>query len=616
MKHFRATLVLLLLAVAAFAQSPISAPPLTTSILSFPVYTLNAAPVPGASLSLVGGSGQTVLCYWAVANYQIGSVMSPLGCINNGPGTLSGSNYVSVNPWSYPSSVTSVDILRTSSGVAPVGACNCAVATALTSGGTNDQSNSLSSYTVALVNPSSFGITLANEVTGSGATHLIYRQNGVLVKDLSLSGSGTVTGSGTTGFLSEWTSSSALGNSPMQESGSVITSTKGLSISINGGADKSFLGNNSPTTCTSGTATPLFDSNVVGCVNIIGTLNPPAATTGYAEGLYGQAFYSANLSNTPALAGVVGFVSNSGTGNPNYLAGVAGIGYLAGLSGTAANVAGVVGTGVAAGSSTIATLLMGVDAAIENNSGTTQPSAAGLHVRSPIFTSIVSTVYGLRIEDQTVGGANNPNPYGIFEAGTAKNQLGGNTVFGAPFGAGPSLGVLDVAFSRPAPGLMALGNGTASDETALFRSGNACRITADVTLSTSATNICSYSLPAVAKAWAWQCEFIYAVTAGTTPTLSVGVNASQTPTGTTNGTVNIYTSNTDVGVQGSAPISTSGATNLGTTGTLTPAATIFQGNSYGTLLAPGTAGTFAITMTGTGASFAGVVKAGSTCLAY
>jgi hypothetical protein len=223
MKIWRHLAWFLLLCGVVLAQNPISAPPVSTSILSLPVYTLNAAPVAGASLALVGSSGQTQIYYWAVANYQIGSVMSPLGNISTAPATLSGSNYVAVNPWSYPSSVVSVDILKTSSNVAPTGACNCAVATGLTSGGTNDQSNSTSSYTVTLFNPGSLGITLTNEVTGNGVSHLMYRQNGVLVKDLATSGGGTVGGTGTANSFAGWTGSSTLGNAPCTFTATAMT---------------------------------------------------------------------------------------------------------------------------------------------------------------------------------------------------------------------------------------------------------------------------------------------------------------------------------------------------------------------------------------------------------
>jgi hypothetical protein len=205
-------LCLALVSIVAAAQSNL------TPIVTFPVFTLNAAPVPGASIQVSGVSGQQTYYYWAVANFQVGSVLSSLGGISNAPNTLSGSNYVVISPWIYPAQVQTVDILRTTSSLAPTRACNCAVATGLTSGSANDQSNSLSSYTVSLLAPASLNLTLTNEVTGSGASHLILRQGaiypGTLVRDLSLSGGGTVSGSGTTGDFAGWSSSSAITNAP------------------------------------------------------------------------------------------------------------------------------------------------------------------------------------------------------------------------------------------------------------------------------------------------------------------------------------------------------------------------------------------------------------------
>ena len=47
----------------------------------------------------------------------------------------------------------------------------------------------------------------------------------------------------------------------------------------------------------------------------------------------------------------------------------------------------------------------------------------------------------------------------------------------------------------------------ARNESALLRNGNSCRVTTDITLTVNtATTVCSWSLPAVAKAWAWQCQ--------------------------------------------------------------------------------------------------------------
>lgn len=193
----------------------------TLENITFPIFTLNAVPIPGASLQVVGAPGQATWCYWGVANFQIGSVLSPLGCVSNAANTLTSSNYVSVIPFQYPASVLTVDILATPTNQAPTGVCNCAVATGLSVGGTNQQSNSLSPYTVSILTPAAFNLCLRNEVVGTGSSHLLLRNclTGALISDLSISTSG-VTGSGTAGTLPAWLSGgTSLGNSLISETG-------------------------------------------------------------------------------------------------------------------------------------------------------------------------------------------------------------------------------------------------------------------------------------------------------------------------------------------------------------------------------------------------------------
>lgn len=197
MSRVRIIAIFVLLA-AAIAAAQNGNNPVVNS-LTFPVFTLNPDPVPGASISIVGQPGQATWYFWASANYQLGSVISPIGAIANAPNTLSGGNYVSITPYAYPAGALTVDILATTGPLQPVGACNCAVATGLTSGGVNFQSNSLSSYTVSILNPQAFNLKLTNEVTGTGATSLLLRNayTGALVCNLSTgcgSGGGVPTG--------------------------------------------------------------------------------------------------------------------------------------------------------------------------------------------------------------------------------------------------------------------------------------------------------------------------------------------------------------------------------------------------------------------------------------
>ena len=177
-------LILMLLASLAAAQNGNNP---SVNSLTFPVFTLNPDPVPGASLAVIGQPGQATWYFWASANFQLGSVISYLGSVQNAPNTLSSGNYISIIPSAYPAGVSTVDILATTTQLSPTGVCNCAVATGLTSGGTNFQSNSLSSYTVSVLNPQAFNLRLTNEVTGTGATSLVLRNayTGALVCNLS-----------------------------------------------------------------------------------------------------------------------------------------------------------------------------------------------------------------------------------------------------------------------------------------------------------------------------------------------------------------------------------------------------------------------------------------------
>jgi hypothetical protein len=117
-------------------------------------------------------------------------------------------------------------------------------------------------------------------------------------------------------------------------------------------------------------------------------------------------------------------------GSPGWFAGVVGVTETNGASGTIAVDSGVfgfgmVGNGIGSAGQT-ATILEGVGGQVDVNAAAmTNPLTAALYAHSPILTGSSSHNYGLFIADQTVGGANNPDPWGIFESGTAKNQFGG-----------------------------------------------------------------------------------------------------------------------------------------------------------------------------------------------
>lgn len=214
----------------------------------------------------------------------------------------------------------------------------------------------------------------------------------------------------------------------------------------------------------------------------------------------------------------------------------------------------------------------------------------------------------------TVDIISNTNPVMRF----ANNQIfgGANAAIGWSSNTNPTGANQDTAFSRKAAGVVATDTTTAGNEAGLFRPGaGSCRVNSAITGSTSATNVCSWSLPALSLIWAFQCEILWQVSAGTTPTISFGINASQAPT-TETALSSILTTNTGTQTNGSVTATASGNQNILTSPTLTPAATNFQAKVSGVVQASATAGTFAVTFTLGGTTPTGQITPGSSCLLY
>lgn len=150
------------------------------------------------------------------------------------------------------------------------------------------------------------------------------------------------------------------------------------------------------------------------------------------------------------------------------------------------------------------------------------------------------------------------------------------------------------------------------------RSSGSCNVIADITLPVNtATNVCSFTLPAIAYTWSFQCKIPWVISAGTgTNTIAIAVNPQQTPAATTGAMAEIKSTNTNTATEAYANFSTSGATTILTSGTITPSATVFQSEISGTLSAPATSGTFAIQMTAAGTTATAAAKAGATCWLY
>jgi hypothetical protein len=154
----------------------------------------------------------------------------------------------------------------------------------------------------------------------------------------------------------------------------------------------------------------------------------------------------------------------------------------------------------------------------------------------------------------------------------------------------------------------------------LFKVANACNISSDVTLSTSTTSFCTFQLPNIQRSWSVHCDLLWSVTAGTTPTIAFGVSPVVAPNSSSNFYGSVWTTNpsntTQTGTAAPVAVTAAGNTNIVTSAALTTAATVFSGSLVGTLNAAAASGNFSITATGTGASFAGVMRNGTGCYLY
>ena len=184
--------LLLALCLPGFAQT-VPNPPINTTQIAMPLFTLAPSPATGATIAVIGNPGPQTIYYWIAARYQVGNAaLAGPYTISTAPSPLSSTNYVTINP-TLPAGATGYDVLKTLTALQPSGACACAVATGVSVGAVaNDQSNTTSGYTVSTFNVGVLNLTLQNEVQSAGVSHLILRQNGVFVADLSAGGSGSV----------------------------------------------------------------------------------------------------------------------------------------------------------------------------------------------------------------------------------------------------------------------------------------------------------------------------------------------------------------------------------------------------------------------------------------
>lgn len=172
----------------------------------------------------------------------------------------------------------------------------------------------------------------------------------------------------------------------------------------------------------------------------------------------------------------------------------------------------------------------------------------------------------------------------------------------------------DTGISRPVGAVVSVDTTSAGNEAGLLR-WNTCKPTSAATMSVSGTAVtfCSWSLPASAKTWSWQCSGTYTTTTAT-DTFSVGMNAAQAPTSETGNAI-IYSTLTGTSTAGSATSTSSGNQNI-LTGASVSNVTNEPFSTSGTIQASVTAGTFALTGTLTGTSPSGTVNVGTTCILY
>lgn len=213
----------------------------------------------------------------------------------------------------------------------------------------------------------------------------------------------------------------------------------------------------------------------------------------------------------------------------------------------------------------------------------------------------------------------------VVNAGAEVMELSGTGGFNSLYvGSATSIGIgsstssaaagPDTKLGRTAAGVWSVNDATNNDEAGLLR-WNTCKPTSAANMSVSGTAVtfCTWTLPAVAKTWAWQCSGTYSVSTSA-DTFSIGMNAAQAPTSET-GNAQISSTLTGTLTAGSATATASGNQNI-LTGASVSTVTSIPFSTSGTIQASGTSGTFALTGTLTGTSPSGTVNVGTTCILY
>lgn len=187
MKLYRAVLCNILLSIAAIGQSgPL--PAITPQGILFPLANPPQTVTSATVTRTAGFAGSRTMYYWIVTNSLMGQSLP------GGPFVLTHAPNVygisiplqqgeATITWQPVTPVTSYDVLRTSTNIPPLGACNCAVATGMTGNSVLDASESLGLYTLAPIEPSAYTVLLNVAAYSAGTAAL--EANGVPIAGLN-----------------------------------------------------------------------------------------------------------------------------------------------------------------------------------------------------------------------------------------------------------------------------------------------------------------------------------------------------------------------------------------------------------------------------------------------
>jgi hypothetical protein len=151
---------LTLLAIAGVAQ-----PPDSTEVNKLVLKLQNPPQMPTyvSAARTLGNPSPRVLYYWVVTHNNNGaSTPAGPGAAVSAPSSLSGAATITVS-WANVAGAVSYDVLRTDSPTMPTGACNCAVATGVTTTTATDSSDTLQIYTLNTLDPATLDVPIRDE---------------------------------------------------------------------------------------------------------------------------------------------------------------------------------------------------------------------------------------------------------------------------------------------------------------------------------------------------------------------------------------------------------------------------------------------------------------------